>query len=115
MLKKGAFFLLEGNADASRQFQEGDIEEILTRNSRLVRYQLTGMSSSFAKTSFKSDKASDLSLDDPDFWQKVLNDSSSRRLLARLNDGSATASTESMEEFMVDLQAAVEGIAVSHI
>lgn len=53
-----------------------------------------------------------MSLDDPDFWQKVLNDSSSRRLLARLNDGSATASDEAMAEFMVDLQEAVEGIAV---
>lgn len=53
-----------------------------------------------------------MSFDDPDFWQKVLNDSSSRRLLARLNDGSATASEAAMEEFMSDLQAAVEGIAV---
>lgn len=111
LLKKGAFYLLENNADAAREFQENNIEEILSRNSRLVRYQLTGMRSTFAKTSFKSDKASDLSFDDPDFWQKVLNDSSSRRLLARLNDGSATANEESMEEFMTDLQAAVEGIA----
>jgi hypothetical protein len=33
-------------------------------------------------------------------------------LLARLNDGSATVDDASMEEFMNDLQAAVEGIAV---
>lgn len=56
LLKKGAFYLLENNADAAREFQENNIEEILSRNSRLVRYQLTGMRSTFAKTSFKSDK-----------------------------------------------------------
>jgi chromodomain-helicase-DNA-binding protein 7 len=56
LLKNGAFYLLEGNGKAAREFQENNIEEILSRNSRLVRYQLTGMRSTFSKTSFKSDK-----------------------------------------------------------
>eukprot|EP00917_Polyrhabdina_sp_WS-2016_P032726 GHVP01069756.1.p1 GENE.GHVP01069756.1~~GHVP01069756.1.p1 ORF type:complete len:1432 (+),score=313.49 GHVP01069756.1:212-4297(+) len=106
LLRHGAYYLLE-SSDASREFQESNIDEILSKNSRLVRYQMSGQSSTFAKTSFKSDNTNDLQLDDPDFWKKVLKDSSSHSLLARLNDGSVLATAENIEEYMRDLTDAV--------
>eukprot|EP01071_Lankesteria_metandrocarpae_P006205 Lankesteria_metandrocarpae@DN4277_c0_g1_i1.p1 len=71
---------------------------------------MTGQASTFTKTSFRSEKTSDIALDDPDFWSKVLSDCSSSSLLARLNDGSAVADEASMAEYMMDLKAGADTI-----
>ncbi|KAK6589650.1 hypothetical protein RS030_1119 [Cryptosporidium xiaoi] len=111
LLKHGAYYLLEGS-EASRQFQESDIDEILSKNSRLVRYQLSGKNSSFSKTSFRSDNAlPDLDVNDPDFWKKVLGDSSVSSFLVQLQSGSAVRDEESREKFIQDLADAVDGAA----
>ncbi|KAH8741990.1 chromo domain helicase DNA binding protein [Cryptosporidium ryanae] len=111
LLKHGAYYLLEGS-EASRQFQESDIDEILSKNSRLVRYQLSGKNSSFSKTSFRSDNAlPDLDVNDPDFWKKVLGDSSVSSFLVQLQSGSAIRDEESREKFIQDLADAVDGAA----
>ncbi|KAJ1607822.1 chromodomain-helicase-DNA-binding protein [Cryptosporidium canis] len=111
LLKHGAYYLLEGS-EASRQFQESDIDEILSKNSRLVRYQLSGKNSSFSKTSFRSDNAlPDLDVNDPDFWKKVLGDSSVSSFLVQLQSGSAIRDDESREKFIQDLADAVDGAA----
>ncbi|KAH0488146.1 MAG: uncharacterized protein KVP18_001238 [Porospora cf. gigantea A] len=110
LLKKGAYYLLD--SQASQEFQESNISDILSKKTRLVRYQLCGGSSTFAKTSFKSDQTGDIPIDDPDFWKKLLAESSNRQLLSRLNDGSATRDDNAKRKFMRALEDAVDTIAV---
>lgn len=56
---------------------------ILKNNTRIAKYSVINGSYSFSKGSFISNKAdTDLKIDDPNFWNKVLKDQESKTLLA---------------------------------
>ncbi|XP_047133155.1 chromodomain-helicase-DNA-binding protein 8 isoform X1 [Hydra vulgaris] len=71
LLKKGAYGAVMEADDNANKFCEEDIDQILERRTQVIQIQSEGKGSTFAKASFVSDKArQDISLDDPDFWQK---------------------------------------------
>jgi len=76
LLKHGAYhvFKSEGEEEArSAQFCAEDIDKILERNSRVVKYESAAMAgSTFAKASFvASEKDKEVDVDDPNFWNKI--------------------------------------------
>lgn len=70
LLKKGAYGAIMDSDDAANQFCEEDIEQILERRTQVIQLESEGKGSSFSKASFVSDGSTDISIDDPDFWQK---------------------------------------------
>ncbi|KAL4510059.1 hypothetical protein ABPG72_010252 [Tetrahymena utriculariae] len=85
LLKKGILGLVneEEENKKSNEFQEEDIDQILKNNTRIAKYSVINGSYSFSKGSFISNKAdTDLKIDDPNFWNKVLKDQESKTLLA---------------------------------
>jgi len=85
LLKRGILGLMneEEENKKSSQFFEEDIENILKNNSRIAKFSVINGSYSFSKGSFISNKAdTDLKIDDPNFWNKVLKDKHSKHTLA---------------------------------
>ncbi|XP_061542774.1 chromodomain-helicase-DNA-binding protein 6 isoform X3 [Phycodurus eques] len=71
LLKKGAYGALMDEEDEGSKFCEEDIDQILQRRTRTITIQSEGKGSTFAKASFiSSGNRTDISLDDPNFWQK---------------------------------------------
>ncbi|TMW60638.1 hypothetical protein Poli38472_000680 [Pythium oligandrum] len=128
LLKRGAYALMEEDDTASKQFAERDIETILKENAHVrvmnqggdkveedesgetkspkksrKRKSLAGIA--FDRSSFVAEGASnDLSVDDPNFWEKVLPGAMSVEMLSvKLEDGSALASRQSKIKFMSNL------------
>ena len=66
---------------------------------------------SVQKRAFAAEEADvDIDVTDPEFWQKVLpDDTSPARLLSRLNDRTATATAESRDKFIEDVEEMVTG------
>lgn len=57
--------------DEGSKFCEEDIDQILQRRTHTITIQSEGKGSTFAKASFvASGNRTDISLDDPNFWQK---------------------------------------------
>ena len=52
------------------RFCEEDIDQILEQRAHVVQLESEGKGSTFSKASFVADESSDISIDDPDFWQK---------------------------------------------
>lgn len=52
------------------RFCEEDIDQILERRTQVIQLAAEGKGSTFSKASFVSDEAGDITLDDPNFWQK---------------------------------------------
>lgn len=52
------------------RFCEEDIDQILERRTQVIQLASEGKGSTFSKASFVSDDVGDITLDDPDFWQK---------------------------------------------
>jgi chromodomain-helicase-DNA-binding protein 7 len=70
LLKKGAYGALMDDDNAGDKFCEEDIEDILMRRATTITHQ-EEKGSTFSKASFTtSDSATDISIDDPDFWKK---------------------------------------------
>merc|ERR1719410_233789 len=70
LLKKGAYGALMEDETAGDKFCEEDIEDILMKRSTVITHQ-EEKGSSFSKATFQtSDSATDISIDDPDFWKK---------------------------------------------
>ena len=71
LLKRGAYGALLDEDDSSR-FCDEDIEVILERRTQVVTIDTIGQkNSTFAKASFASSEGdSEISMDDPEFWQK---------------------------------------------
>lgn len=77
-----------------RQFCEADIDELLTRGSRVVQIgderreeDARPSALNFSKTSFQvTENDADLDFNDPEFWTKVLGRDSRETLLQRLKD-----------------------------
>jgi len=85
LLKKGILGLMndEDEKDTTAFFEE-NIDEILKKNTRVAKYSLINGTYSFSKSSFVSSKTEPLiTLDDPNFWEKVLKDQESKSLLLR--------------------------------
>ena len=81
------------------------------RNTHKVQVQSATTGFSVQKHAFAAEDA-DVQIDvtDPDFWQKVLPDNASPgRLLSRLNDRTATASVDSRNQFIEDVEEMVTG------
>ena len=71
LLKKGAYGALMEDDTVGDKFCEEDIEQILQRRTLTVTHEQEKAGGSFAKASFATaDSASDISMDDPDFWAK---------------------------------------------
>ncbi|XP_068451305.1 chromodomain-helicase-DNA-binding protein 6 isoform X2 [Clinocottus analis] len=71
LLKKGAYGALMDDEDEGSKFCEEDIDQILQRRTQTITIQTEGKGSTFAKASFiSSGNRTDISLDDPNFWQK---------------------------------------------
>ncbi len=85
LLKKGIIGLLneEEEKKKSNEYFGGDIDEILKNNTRLAEYSIIKGNYSVSKGFFASNKHdSDLKIDDPNFWNKILNNSESKTSLA---------------------------------
>ena len=54
----------------SLRFCEEDIDQILERRTQVIQLESEGKGSTFSKASFVADGATDIHIDDPDFWQK---------------------------------------------
>uniref|UniRef100_A0A3B4C824 DNA helicase n=1 Tax=Pygocentrus nattereri TaxID=42514 RepID=A0A3B4C824_PYGNA len=71
LLRKGAYGALMDEEDEGSKFCEEDIDQILQRRTQTITIQSEGKGSTFAKASFiSSGNRTDISLDDPNFWQK---------------------------------------------
>uniref|UniRef100_A0A672SMP1 Chromodomain helicase DNA binding protein 7 n=1 Tax=Sinocyclocheilus grahami TaxID=75366 RepID=A0A672SMP1_SINGR len=71
LLRKGAYGALMDEEDEGSKFCEEDIDQILQRRTQTITIESEGKGSTFAKASFvASGNRSDISLEDPDFWQK---------------------------------------------
>ncbi|KAL2090640.1 hypothetical protein ACEWY4_012903 [Coilia grayii] len=71
LLRKGAYGALMDEEDEGSKFCEEDIDQILQRRTHTITIQSEGKGSTFAKASFvSSGNRTDISLDDPNFWQK---------------------------------------------
>ncbi|KAI8854416.1 SNF2 family N-terminal domain-containing protein [Chytridium lagenaria] len=70
LLKKGAYGAFMDD-DASNQFCEEDIDQILQRRTHVIKHDNTAEKSSiFSKATFATNEEK-VDLDDPDFWDKV--------------------------------------------
>ncbi|XP_018079243.1 chromodomain-helicase-DNA-binding protein 7 isoform X2 [Xenopus laevis] len=71
LLRKGAYGALMEEEDEGSKFCEEDIDQILSRRTHTITIESEGKGSTFAKASFvASGNRTDISLDDPNFWQK---------------------------------------------
>ncbi|XP_036763438.2 chromodomain-helicase-DNA-binding protein 7 isoform X4 [Manis pentadactyla] len=71
LLRKGAYGALMEEEDEGSKFCEEDIDQILLRRTHTITIESEGKGSTFAKASFvASGNRTDISLDDPNFWQK---------------------------------------------
>ncbi|TNN60402.1 Chromodomain-helicase-DNA-binding protein 7 [Liparis tanakae] len=71
LLRKGAYGALMDEEDEGSKFCEEDIDQILKRRTHTITIESEGKGSTFAKASFvAAGNRTDISLQDPDFWQK---------------------------------------------
>jgi hypothetical protein len=71
LLKKGAYGAIMEDDNAGDKFCEEDIDKILQQRATVVTIEGGEKGSTFSKASFSaSETRSDISIDDPEFWQK---------------------------------------------
>jgi chromodomain-helicase-DNA-binding protein 7 len=72
LLKKGAYgAIMDADDNAADKFCEEDIDKILQQRSTVITIEGGEKGSTFSKASFQtSETNTDISLDDPEFWQK---------------------------------------------
>uniref|UniRef100_A0A674MHI4 Chromodomain helicase DNA binding protein 9 n=1 Tax=Takifugu rubripes TaxID=31033 RepID=A0A674MHI4_TAKRU len=71
LLKRGAYGAIMDEEDEGAKFCEEDIDQILQRRTKTITIESEGRGSTFAKASFvASGNRTDISLDDPNFWDK---------------------------------------------
>ncbi|KAL4095943.1 hypothetical protein PRIC1_009310 [Phytophthora ramorum] len=140
LLKRGAYALMEEDDTASKEFADRDIETILKENARVMvvggaskgtdgdtagmasprqkrspmasrkRKSLGGMA--VDRSSFVAEGSTgELSVDDPNFWEKVLPGAVSVEMLSlKLEDGSALNSRQSKIKFISNLDIALTSL-----
>uniref|UniRef100_A0A8C0WSC9 DNA helicase n=1 Tax=Castor canadensis TaxID=51338 RepID=A0A8C0WSC9_CASCN len=71
LLRRGAYGAIMEEEDEGSKFCEEDIDQILLCRTKTITIESEGRGSTFAKASFvASGNRTDISLDDPNFWQK---------------------------------------------
>jgi chromodomain-helicase-DNA-binding protein 7 len=70
LLKKGAYGALMEDDTAADKFCEEDIDNILSKRSTVIQIEGGEKGSTFSKASFQSTDTNEISIDDPEFWQK---------------------------------------------
>uniref|UniRef100_W5MK45 Chromodomain helicase DNA binding protein 9 n=1 Tax=Lepisosteus oculatus TaxID=7918 RepID=W5MK45_LEPOC len=71
LLRRGAYGAIMDEEDEGSKFCEEDIDQILQRRTKTITIESEGRGSTFAKASFvASGNRTDISLDDPNFWDK---------------------------------------------
>lgn len=78
LLRKGAYGILMDTDDASQKFCEEDIDQILERRTKVVKHSEGG--NVFSKASFQVDEE----IEDPDFWDNLLNQKKSEESEGRI-------------------------------
>lgn len=78
LLRKGAYGVLMDTDDASQRFCEEDIDQILERRTRVVKHSEGG--NVFSKATFQVDEE----IEDPDFWDNLLNQKKSEESEGRI-------------------------------
>jgi len=115
LLKHGAYVAYKDDSEEEKMLLEGDIDDILKRSSKVIRWDQEtakkekGGVSHFSKASFNfEDKV--LDIDDKDFWSKVLPQAKDVHGLSVLfsTDGSLS-SEEDRTQFFRDLEPLVDG------
>ena len=115
LLKEGAYSALledkEGD-DRSRTFCESDINELLEKQSHVIKYDKTTPTSNlFSKTSFISNQAdAQLDINDPFFWKKIFGQDTRETILERLEDGRATKDETTKQAYLKELEAMSEEV-----
>jgi len=119
MLRHGAYSVLcnEDDKDA-KKFEQADIEDILKHSARtvdatedVVKLGSIGLHSVSRKAFASGQADTEMNMDDPDFWQKVLTlrkeeeEDLASVLLTQLTDGSATVSQKARDEFWKKFEA----------
>lgn len=87
LLKRGILGLFSDDNKESQTFMEQDIDEILSKNTRLAKCDILNGTYSFQKSTFISEKTDkNLNVDDPNFWNIVLKNTESapKQLLTEL-------------------------------
>lgn len=103
LLKKGILGFLDN--DENKNFFEGEVEDIIAKNSRIAKYSLINGSCSFSKSKFISTESdNDLKINDPNFWNIVLKnvESPTQILLKKLQNIGEYRSTESQKSLMLE-------------
>lgn len=67
LLRKGAYGVLMDTDDVSQKFCEEDIDQILSRRTKIIRHSDGG--NAFSKATFQVDEE----IEDPDFWENLLS------------------------------------------
>ena len=70
LLKKGAYGAIMEDDTAADKFCEEDIDILLQQRSTVIQIEGGEKGSTFSKASFQSTDTSEISIDDPEFWQK---------------------------------------------
>jgi len=70
LLKKGAYGALMEDDKAADKFCEEDIDKILQQRATVIQIEGGEKGSTFSKASFQTSETNDISIDDPEFWQK---------------------------------------------
>lgn len=78
LLRKGAYGILMDTDDVSQRFCEEDIDQILERRTKIVKHSEGG--NVFSKASFQVDEE----IEDPDFWDNLLNQKKSEENEGRI-------------------------------
>jgi len=112
LLKHGAYRLLEDDEETARkqkEYSEANIEDLL-QVSRKVNWDKaagneSGAAMSFSKASFVA-KGSDkeISVEDKNFWTKVLGEDPRHTMINRLEDGSAYETEEKKKLFFAEIR-----------
>ena len=103
LLKKGILGFIDD--DEKKDFFEGQVEEIIAKNSRIAKYSLINGSCSFSKSKFISKESdNELKINDPNFWNIVLKnvESPTQLLLKKLKASTELKSLENQKSLMLE-------------
>lgn len=114
LLKEGAYSALledKDGEDRSRTFCESDINELLEKQSHVIKYDKSTTTNLFSKTSFVSSQAdTQLDINDPLFWKKIFGQDTRETILERLEDGRATKDETTKTAYFKELEAMSEEV-----
>ena len=111
LLKKGILGFLEGGENEN--FFDGNVDDIIAKNSRIAKYSLINGSCSFSKSKFVSNESdNELKINDPNFWNIVLKnvESPSQQLLKRLKTSTDLKNPDVQKDLMMEAANLMNGL-----